>query len=369
MGPNLRHKTLITFSVVVAFSLCSGMATLAGPYDPQLASKIDSYLSTKKSPIARNGSVFVAAGLKYQVDPRLIVAIAGQESTFGTRWSACPPSGFNAWSWFYYGNGDCPHSSFSSFADGIQNDQHGVTRGIRLLYLNQGLTTIAKIQPTYCASGCGDWVQNVTRFYTDLGGDVNDLTYFAPPPPPTATAATNVTSRSFQANWNGSTGATGYKLELSVFSNFSNFSTVDVGDALNRTVTGLSANTTYYYRVRAYNPAFTSGTVNSISVTTSKLSVAQAPSNVSVITVSNSSLRVNFKDNAVDESNILIERKTGSTGPWALLGGFGVLSGTAIWNWTNTGLASGRIYCYRLRAQNTAGYSPYSNEACGTTLR
>lgn len=92
-----------------------------------------------------------------------------------------------------------------------------------------------------------------------------------------------------------------------------------------------------------------------------------APSNVSVTDPTSSSLRVNFTDNANNETNILIERKTGMGGSWTSLGGFGVLSGTGSWYWVNTSLSSNTTYCYRLKAINNAGSSPYSNEACGTT--
>ncbi len=94
----------------------------------------------------------------------------------------------------------------------------------------------------------------------------------------------------------------------------------------------------------------------------------EAPSNVSVTNPTATSLRVNFTDNTYDETNILIERKIGTGGSWVSLGGFGILNKTGNWYWNNTGLASKTTYCYRLKAVNAVGSSPYSNEACGTTL-
>ncbi|MDO8524746.1 MAG: fibronectin type III domain-containing protein [bacterium] len=93
-----------------------------------------------------------------------------------------------------------------------------------------------------------------------------------------------------------------------------------------------------------------------------------APSNVSVTNSTATSLQVNFTDNTYDETNILIERKIGVGGSWTLLGGFGILNKTGNWYWNNTGLSSQTTYCYRLKAVNAVGGSPYSNEACGTTL-
>lgn len=158
-------------TVILLVPVLLTTTSFAAPYDPHLGTAIDAYLTGKSSPIAGNGGVFFTSGVQYNVDPRLIVAIAGTESSFGTAWAACPASGFNAWSWFY--NGNCANSPFSSFAEGIQT----VTKFMRRSYLSKGLTTIPLIGARYCASGCSSWVSNTTRFYTDLNGDTSDLTF------------------------------------------------------------------------------------------------------------------------------------------------------------------------------------------------
>ena len=93
-----------------------------------------------------------------------------------------------------------------------------------------------------------------------------------PPQPPSANSATNISTNAFTANWGSSSGASGYRLDVSATSTFSSFlsgyQNLDVGNALTRSVTGLNPSTTYYYRVRAYNSNGTSGNSNSISVTT-----------------------------------------------------------------------------------------------------
>jgi hypothetical protein len=108
----------------------------------------------------------------------LIVAIAGQESNFGRALgqprATCSARSFNAWSWFLGRSHTCRDSNFTSFADGIQR----VTSGIRRLYLDQGAHTIPEILALgNCTSGCGDWVANITNFYTAQDGDTSDLTF------------------------------------------------------------------------------------------------------------------------------------------------------------------------------------------------
>jgi len=68
------------------------------------------------------------------------------------------------------------------------------------------------------------------------------------------------------------TGATGYRLDVSTSNLFSSFvpgfQNLDVGNVTNRTVTGLTPKTDYFYRVRAYNTGGTSANSNVIKAKT-----------------------------------------------------------------------------------------------------
>src|SRR5256714_10023648 len=92
------------------------------------------------------------------------------------------------------------------------------------------------------------------------------------PAAPTALKATNETPSSFTANWTSVTGATGYRLDVSTNSSFTSYvppyQNFDVGNTTSYNVTGLSANTFYYYRLRAYNGTGTSPNSNVVRVKT-----------------------------------------------------------------------------------------------------
>jgi hypothetical protein len=76
-----------------------------------------------------------------------------------------------------------------------------------------------------------------------------------PPSAPVSAAASNIGCTSFTANWNASSGALSYYLDVSTNSGFSNFinsyNNLYVGNSTSFSVIGLSKNIQYWYRVRA----------------------------------------------------------------------------------------------------------------------
>ncbi len=106
------------------------------------------------------------------------------------------------------------------------------------------------------------------------GGKIAPATATVTPPlAPVASSATDVGSDAFTANWGGSSGASGYQLDVATDSGFTNFlsgyQAKDVGNVVSASVSGLSASTTYYYRVLAVATGGSSPYSNTISVTTS----------------------------------------------------------------------------------------------------
>ena len=153
-----------------------------------LAGQIDTYLASKNSPMAGMGSSFEYWGRLNNIDPRLMVAIAGAESTLGKNGS-CATQRQNAWG---YGGGWPNCWNFPTWDEGIRQTTWQI-----LNYRNaRGLTTIHAIGQTWCGSGCGDWESNVRAFYSEQGGDPNTnslvyplLTILPVPTNPIQTAA------------------------------------------------------------------------------------------------------------------------------------------------------------------------------------
>jgi len=130
-------------------------------YDP--AGSIDAFLKKRGSPLAGYGNVFVAAGKKYGVDPRLVVSISGIESSFGQH---IPQGTFNAWGWG-------PGRPFASWNEGIAT----VTRGLAEKYIAQGLVTPDQIVSKYAPGSAGNdesnWAKVVNGFMSDLGAPLS----------------------------------------------------------------------------------------------------------------------------------------------------------------------------------------------------
>src|SRR3989449_8777366 len=74
-------------------------------------------------------------------------------------------------------------------------------------------------------------------------------------------------------------------------------------------------------------------------------------------------LSLSWTDMSSNEDGFSIERKTGTSGTYAQI----ATAGANVTSYTDPNLTGGTTYCYQVQAFNTAGGSPYSNEACGTT--
>jgi cell wall-associated NlpC family hydrolase len=150
--------------------------------DANMSSRIDAYLAGKNSPLAGLGNVFVFQGTAVGLDPRLLVAISGAETSFGT-----------------YGPSQTIHNPFGmgpgivypTWPDAIAAAARNLGGN---LYKGSGLVTIAQIQRRWAPLGAGNdptnlnshWYVNVSRYYSELGGDPNGTVFVDRGAPATA---------------------------------------------------------------------------------------------------------------------------------------------------------------------------------------
>jgi List-Bact-rpt repeat protein len=74
------------------------------------------------------------------------------------------------------------------------------------------------------------------------------------------------------------------------------------------------------------------------------------------------SLQLSWRDNSPNEDGFRIERRTGPNGTFSQIS----TVGANVVSYRDATLSVGSQYCYRLRAFNSAGNSPYSDESCAT---
>jgi chitinase len=145
--------------------------------------------------------------------------------------------------------------------------------------------------------------------------------------------------------------------------NWSSLTTVSA-NATTYSNTGLSASTTYHYRVRAENANGNSGYSNTANATTQGTgTVPNAPGSLSASATSSSQINLSWSDNSNNETLFRIERSPNGSSSWTSIS----TVGSNVTTFSNTGLSASTTYHYRVRAENSTGNSGYSNTASATT--
>ena len=201
-----------------------------------------------------------------------------------------------------------------------------------------------------------------TSAYT---GPVNSTTLPIAPAAPEALTAHALSTTQISLMWlDQSDHETGFQLERSTTSEsgFHLVATITANNTIYQDV-NLSAETTYFYRIRSFNSGGYSAFTEVASATT-LAGPPLAPINLSAVPASTSQINLSWTDASTNESGFQIERTATSGSGFTLL-----MTTTAnTTSFTDTGLDAGTVYFYRVRATNALGQSSFTPEASAATL-
>lgn len=116
------------------------------------------YLSQYGSVLTPHAEYIVSTSDLYEIDFRLLVAIAQQESNLCKK---IPPGSFNCWGWGIHSEGSL---GFDSFEQAIKV----VASGISSEYVRKGLDTPEKIMSKYTPNSNGSWAMGVSSFMQQM---------------------------------------------------------------------------------------------------------------------------------------------------------------------------------------------------------
>jgi hypothetical protein len=115
--------------------------------------------------MAGQGANLMAAGARFNLDPRLLVSLAGAETGFGRDITA---GQYNAFNVLYRGH----NSPFKSW----QSAMNGVGRSLTNPWNGYDLSSTASMYRTYChGPDCVNGLQNLNYFMNKQGASLNAL--------------------------------------------------------------------------------------------------------------------------------------------------------------------------------------------------
>lgn len=141
-------------------SLPDSVTAVSGEYETSDARPeiIRQYLADHNSPLEPHANTLVEAADAYELDYRLLPAIAQQESNLC---KVIPPGSHNCWGWGIHSEGSL---GFSNYDKAIWT----VSEGIKTEYIDKGYKTPDEIMRKYTPQSKGSWAFGVNKFMEDL---------------------------------------------------------------------------------------------------------------------------------------------------------------------------------------------------------
>ena len=182
---------------------------------------------------------------------------------------------------------------------------------------------------------------------------------------PTGLTANGVGITQIDLGWDAFTGEDSFELQrVTGACNAPGWATIatPAADAVALSNSSLNPGTTYSYRIRAIVGALSSPWSDCASASTSAI---QAPANLTLTNITQSSITVNWQDTTTNETSFTIQRKEGLTcgdGGWSF-----TAAGPNITSYIDTGLPASTTYSYRVRANVGSFPGPWSDCVTATT--
>lgn len=178
-----------------------------------------------------------------------------------------------------------------------------------------------------------------------------------PPTTPANLTATAASPTQINLTWSASTSSIGianYIVQRCTGASCSNFASITTPTGTNFSDTGLSASTSYSYRVQAVDTASTASGFSNVATQTTQATQSQPPSTpgtpvATVISPTEIDLTWTASTSTVGLSIYVVQRCTGAS-----CTGFAQIATPAVTSFKDTGLTPSTTYNYRVQAVDTA---------------
>jgi titin len=305
------------------------------------------------NPSAVTGDSIYVWGAQYERNPYPTEYLAATGGSFAER----PFQGLTSQINLYWQDNSTDETGFS------------VERSTTLGGVYSGITALPANTTIYSDRGLSS---GSTYFYrvrafkpgatSGFAGPTSAVTYPTIPTAPSNLRFTDRSSNELMFEWNdNSSNESGFAIESSLAGITYNPLAIVGANINNYNADGLSAGTTYFFRVAAFNAGGTSSFAGPTSWITMR-DLPAAPSFTSILAGSSSQINVNWT-NVADENGYDLFRGTTS----ASLFGITTL-GPDVTSFADSGLSAGTTYFYRIRGFNEGGAGSFSGITSTTTI-